>query len=286
MRSVAVASFLYDPINLITVDAQIAPYVVSEQDLLVEHLKYVGAGDILLLDRGYPSMSLFYRLAALGVDFCVRMKEDSWKAVKAFRASGERDAMIEITLPAKDAHLLEDYPQMAGRKLQLRLVRVELEGGVTEILCTSLVDDGKFLYEDFKDLYHCRWNVEESFKLFKSRLEIENFSGKTAHAVKQDFYAKVFMMSLCALLAFPIEERVRKESEDAKRKHPRKINRTFVLGTIKDIVVNIFIRNTIEKALTAFDDIVSKTTEIIRPDRAVPRQHRHKRSYSMNYKRC
>ncbi len=95
MRSVAVASFLYDPINLITVDAQIAPYVVSEQDLLVEHLKYVKAGDILLLDRGYPSMSLFYRLGALGVDFCVRMKEDSWKAVKAFGASGKRDAMIK-----------------------------------------------------------------------------------------------------------------------------------------------------------------------------------------------
>jgi len=163
---------------------------------------------------------------------------------------------------------------MAGHKLQLRLVRTRLDNGATEILCTSLVDGGTFLYEDFKDLYHCRWNVEESFKLFKSRLEIENFSGKTAHAVKQDFYAKVFMMSLRALLAFPIEERVRKESEDAKRKHPREINRTFILGTMKDIVVNIFIRNNIEKALTAFDDIVSKTTEIIRPDRAVPCQHR------------
>ena len=41
--------------------------------------------------------------------------------------------------------------------------------------------------------------------------DVENFSGKTARAVKQDFHAKVFMMSLCAVLAFPIEEKIKKE---------------------------------------------------------------------------
>ncbi len=67
------------------------------------------------------------------------------------------------------------------------------------------------LVEEIGELYHYRWNEEEGYKLFKSRLEIENFSGKTALAVKQDFFAKVFIMSLCATLAFPIEEKVKKE---------------------------------------------------------------------------
>jgi hypothetical protein len=43
----------------------------------------------------------------------------------------------------------------------------------------------------------------------KSRIEVENFSGKTSIAVNQDFYAKIFMMSLCANLASPIEEKAK-----------------------------------------------------------------------------
>lgn len=75
-RSMAMTSFLFDPINLITVDAQIAPYAFSERDLFLEHLQYVNPVDLLLMDRGYPSVSAFYETVARGIQFCVRMKED------------------------------------------------------------------------------------------------------------------------------------------------------------------------------------------------------------------
>ena len=75
-RSMAMTSLLYNPINLITLDPQIAPYAHSERDLLLEHLNYVNAGDLILLDRGYPSLSLVYTMAARKIEFCVRMKED------------------------------------------------------------------------------------------------------------------------------------------------------------------------------------------------------------------
>ena len=78
------------------------------------------------------------------------------------------------------------------------------------------MDKDKYPVEDIDELYHYRWNEEEGYKLFKSRLEIENFSGKTALAVKQDFFAKVFIMSLCATLAFPIEEKIKKEYKQEK----------------------------------------------------------------------
>jgi len=134
-------------------------------------------------------------------------------------------------------------------------------------------------------LYHFRWNIEEGYKLLKCRLEIENFSGKTAIAVKQDFYAKVYMMSMCASLAFPIEEQVKREHEQEKRKHPAKINRTGALASCRSIIVSIFLKNNHQKALNAFDLIVAKTTEIIRPGRSLPRNHRPKKNYAMNYKR-
>ena len=44
-------SMLYDVLNQITIDAQIAPYHSSERDLLAQHLEKVLKGDLLLLDR-------------------------------------------------------------------------------------------------------------------------------------------------------------------------------------------------------------------------------------------
>lgn len=284
-RSLAITSLLYDPVNLITLDAQIAPYASSESELLYRHLEHVKAGDLLLLDRGYPSLGLFFLLTARKVDCCVRMKENWWLAVKLFSESGEKERIVEFGLPKKDRGLLKHYPWLQNQKIKCRLLSVELENGEKEILCTSLTDSDKYPHEDFKELYHFRWNIEESYKLFKCRLEIENFSGKTAIAVKQDFYAKVYMMSMCASLAFPIEEQVKKEHEEEKRKHPVKINRTSALASYRDIVVSAFLKKNWEKALEAFDRIVKKTTEIIRPGRSLPRNHRPKKKYSMNYKR-
>ncbi|MDR0575042.1 MAG: hypothetical protein LBG96_13655, partial [Tannerella sp.] len=54
------------------------------------------------------------------------------------------------------------------------------------------------------ELYHYRRNEEEAYKLLKSRMDMEDFSGKTAISVKQDFHAKVLLMSLCAIYAHPI----------------------------------------------------------------------------------
>jgi hypothetical protein len=144
----------------------------------------------------------------------------------------------------------------------------------------------KYPYEDFCELYHYRWNEEEGYKLFKCRVEVEDFSGKTAIAVKQDFYAKIFLMTLAAAYAFPIEEKVREEYKaDKERKYDQKINRTNALSMTRNILIGVFLRKQFQKAIEAFDDNVSKTREIIRPGRCVERKPRTKKLYSMNYKR-
>lgn len=68
-RSLALGSFLYDPLNLITLDAQIAPYSSSEAELLRKHLDKVEQGDLLLLDRGYPSIALMFELSTKELNF-------------------------------------------------------------------------------------------------------------------------------------------------------------------------------------------------------------------------
>jgi hypothetical protein len=173
-----------------------------------------------------------------------------------------------------------------GKRSECRLVCVELSNGEKEILCTTLLDEKKYPVDDIAELYHYRWGEEEGYKLFKARMEVENFSGKTATAVKQDFFAKVFIMSLCANLAFPIEEKVRKEYEQEKQqKHAQKINRTNALSMTRDICISLFLKKLIQQAIGAFDKIVRNTREIIRPGRKNERKHRPKKLYHMNYKR-
>ncbi len=67
---------------------------------------------------------------------------------------------------------------------------------------TSLMDRDQFPYEVFKDLYHQRWFVEEDYKLMKSRLEVENFSGLSVEAIKQDVHAKVLTKNIAAIAVY------------------------------------------------------------------------------------
>jgi hypothetical protein len=96
------------------------------------------------------------------------------------------------------------------------------------------------------------------------------------------------MMTLCAALAFPIEERVIKEYKADKKKglvkHLRKINRTFAYWSTKGILIGMFIKRMIRRALAVFDKQVEANTEIIRPGRSSPRKKKPPRLYHMNYK--
>jgi hypothetical protein len=285
-RSLATCSMLYDVFNHVTLDAAIAPYTTSEPTLLMGHLDKMSAGDLLLLDRGYPSFWLLFLLKARGIEFCVRLKENWWLQVKKFSESDLMEQEVVFTLPKKDRKKLADYPHFTDEAIRCRLIKVILADGSKEILCTSLLDTEKYPYGEFAELYHYRWGEEEAYKLLKCRAELEDFSGKTAISVKQDFFAKIFLMSLCAIYAFPIEEKVREEYKaDEKRKYDQQINHTHALSVTQDILIWVFLKHQLGEALQAFDQLVEKTREIIRPGRSVPRNMKPKKPYSMNYKR-
>jgi hypothetical protein len=285
-RSLAMASMLYDVLNQITLDSQLAPYASSERDLLMQHLDKLKSGDLLLLDRGYPCFWLLFLLKAKGIEFCVRLKDDWWLKVKDFAESDEKERIVTFALPKKDRGKLSDFPDMQDATITCRLVKVELSNGEKEILCTSLLDSEKYLHHEIDKLYHYRWSEEEAYKLLKCRIELENFSGKTALAVRQDFHAKILLMTLCAAYAHPIEDKVLAEYKaDQNRKFDQKINRTNALSMTQDILITVFLRKQFEKALKAFDKIVEHTREIIRPGRSNPRKKKPKQLYSMNYKR-
>ncbi len=239
-KSKCLLSMLYDPVNYMTLDVQPGPTDGSELQLLLKHLAKVDKGDIVIMDRGYPSRYLFSLLQALGIHFIIRMRP-FWLPYKQLAKSRKQDITVTMEVPDGDyERYRQQFPQMK-KTIKCRLVKVKADNGEEQILCTSLLDSAKYKLNDFGELYGLRWGIEEGFKMYKARVQIEAFSGKTAIAVKQDIYAKAMMMTLCAALAFPIEEKVIKEYKADKKaglvEHSRKINRTFAYWSTKGILI-------------------------------------------------
>ena len=286
-KSMTLMSLLYDPANYMTLDVQLDHADASELQLLLRHLNKAETGDILLMDRNYPSRYVFAALESKGLHYVVRMKQN-WLPVKQFLKSRKQDVVVTMEVPDGDyENYRQQFPGMK-KTIKCRLVKVKDEQGNLQILCTSLLDPAKYKLDELADLYKLRWGIEEGYKMYKARVQVEAFSGKTATAVKQDIYAKIMMMNLCAALSFPIEEKVVKEYREAKKngevKHRRKINRTYAYWTTRVSLIAMFIKKKMKAALSIFDKQVESNTEVHRPGRKSPRKKRPPRLYHMNYK--
>ena len=175
---------------------------------------------------------------------------------------------------------------MDKKPLKLRLIRVDLPTGETEVLITSLTDREKYPVEIFGDLYHRRWPVEEDYKVMKSRIQIENFSGKTVHSVYQDFYAKVFTKNFAAILIQSISDRIK--TITSGRIYSYKANVTNVLAMLRHHIVVLFNRmqDLLCDNVSKIQNLIVRSLNEIRPGRSEPRAFKKKsrRKYSTAYK--
>jgi hypothetical protein len=274
---------VYDTLNHLALASSIDKTEESETSMLWQCLPGLDLkkNDLLVFDRYYASHLLFFYLDKRDVQFCFRMKKNWWKAIETFYNSGKDSNVVTLELPRKD-HANAAIHGITKTKLRCRLTRVELEGGETEILLTSLVNEDIFSVADTKELYGLRWNIENAYKTFKHKVCIENFSGKSVKSILQDFYVKIFIMNLTAVGARPINEALKKQS--VKVKYTYQINLTEAIATLKRAVVSFFITNKITKALKRLYERMSTITEPIRPGRKFKRKHQPKRKYYINYK--
>ncbi len=230
----------YDMLNHLTIDAQFSSYHNNEHEMALKHLPFLKSGDICLFDRNYGSFWLFALLDSKGMHFCARLKTGSWKVAKQLAESGQREIIAEI-YPSKASAKKCKALGIVCKVQHLRFICIELDSGEKEVLVTNLMDEKEFPYDEFVDLYHLRWFVEESYKRMKSRLEIENYSGKTPLAILQDFYAKLFSCNLTSILMSGSDQQVEAISE--KRKYNYQLNFTQALNRMKNSIVLLFIRS-------------------------------------------
>lgn len=227
-RPYALASVLYDVLNRVALDATLGPANAYEVDLAIGHLDHTQPDDVLLMDRNFPSYRMLAELIHRRRHFVIRCSAASFGVARQMlQGEGPDSQVVTLTPCAGQRRLL---PSLGlPLTLTVRFVRVPLSTGEWEVLVTSLLDETAYPTADFLELYHWRWGVETFYGVLKTRLDLENFSGLTAEAVRQDFHATGYLTGLESLLT----ETAQAQFDAKATRHPQTVNRAVSFNAIK-----------------------------------------------------
>jgi len=103
---------------------------------------------------------------------------------------------------------------------------------------------------------------------------MENFSGKSALSVYQDFHARVLTKNIATIFALPVNDWLAAESV-TDRKYSYQVNFTQALTSARNLLPLFFQRSKrkIKRIIDALFELLAKTIEPIRPGRQYPRNH-------------
>lgn len=235
----ALASVMYDVLNRIAVDSHLGKAHDYEVDLALGHLKHTQEKDLLLCDRNYPSFRFIASLYQAKRDFVIRCSASSFKQARDLLKGKGADSLLCEIQPHSSKSLAIKQAGLPP-KIPVRFVRVRLKTGQFEVLVTSLRDETLYLTADFKELYRLRWGIETFFALLKTRLGLENFTGKSAESVYQDFYATVYLTGIESILT----ESSQQFLSSKETRYPQQVNRAVSFNAIKNKVLDMLFNQT------------------------------------------
>ena len=96
-RPYALASVLYDVLNRVALDATLGKAKAYEVDLAVGHLPHTRVGDLLTMDRNYPSYRMLAELSRCERDFVIRCSAASFAEAREM-LKGQGPDSQEVTL--------------------------------------------------------------------------------------------------------------------------------------------------------------------------------------------
>lgn len=258
-------SVLYDVLNNYVLDSLLFPKHIGERALALQHLVKSKVNDLIIYDRGYPAYDFINEHCIKNIAYLMRVKVSFSAVTKAFVASGKTSQIVKIypgkNVPISDKQYEKDTP------IKVRLIRVDLSGGETELLITSLLDSKKYPYKIFKQLYFKRWKVETFYDELKNKLKVEYFSGYSNQSILQDFNAAIFISNVQTLIVSDLEEELQEVTKN--RKLAYKVNTNLSYGFLKNKIITLFFSDTDMKDIISQLKILFKQHLIpIRPNRS------------------
>ena len=288
---------IYDVLNRFILDSSINQVKFDEMRIAQEQL--AGIRDtignrypyMIIMDRGYPSTPAFLKFIDDGIYFVARLKSSDYKEEQNSMKSSDEDVEINLTKARRRNYIgkKEEAIMMSRESFSLRLVKVRLNDGKSEVLATNLPRD-MFPEQCFAEVYHMRWGIETAYEILKDRLKIENFTGIKPILIEQDINSTIYVSNLAEDIICDIEE---DDKEHLKNdyKHTMQLNRNLSIGLLKSDLIYILMETNAERKkdlLQALYNEIRVNVVPIRPDRHYHRtkgqlasdfSNTHKRSF-------
>jgi hypothetical protein len=271
----ALASVLYDLRNDLGLSAALGPKQAEKNLLFETHLAATQGGDVLVCDRAYADYSVMATVVARQCHFVIRFPRQSFTAVNAFWAAPAQEHVVTLAVTAKVRAYVAQ--QQLPTTLRVRLVKVVLASGEVEVLGTDLLDAQTYPAAEFKIVYGWRWNHETYHDRIKNIFEVERFSGKSAQAIKQDFYGVIFLATVESILSKPAQAVLTAQGEARACHYAPQVNRAVSYVTVLEHVVQLLgdARRSPASTLAAIERLLLTTPTRQRTGRQIKR---HKRS--------
>ncbi len=157
----------------------------------------IRAGEIVLFDKAYVDFAHLHDLNERGAFWVTRAKDNlAFRVVtrRLKKPAGKilRDDEIRLTTPQSRA----DYPPRLRRVVAL----VEVDGVERELV--FLTNNFAWAASTVAELYRCRWQIEVFFKQIKQTLQLADFLGNSANAVRWQVWTALLVYVLLRYQAF------------------------------------------------------------------------------------
>jgi hypothetical protein len=157
----------------------------------------IKAGEIVIFDKAYVDFAHLADLCLRLIFWVTRAKDNlSFKVVRRYQkgAAGQilRDDLIRLQTPASR----QDYPELMRRIV----ARVEVDGHEVEMVFLS--NNLEWSAASIVELYGCRWQIEVFFKQIKQTLQLADFLGTSANAVRWQIWTALLTYLLLRYLSF------------------------------------------------------------------------------------
>ena len=156
----------------------------------------VKAGEVVIFDKAYVDFAHLADLSAREVFWVTRAKENlSYRVVRRFQKGPDGRILRDDLIKLKGAASRNDYPEVLRRVV----ARVEVDGREVEMVFLS--NNLAWSAASIADLYRSRWQIEVFFKQVKQTLQLADFLGTSANAVRWQVWTALLVYLLLRYLS-------------------------------------------------------------------------------------
>lgn len=211
---------LFDVLNGTYVDVNIdTASKTRECDALEEMIKdhQYTEKSVIICDRGYEKYNLIATCIEKKQKFIIRVKDIGSNGMLARLNLPDTSFDLPITKvitrlqthetksDGKYAILMNQAPfdylpiEQDYYEMNLRVIRFKITEDTYECLVTNLNEE-EMKTEEFKDIYHLRWEVENSFRDLKYTIGMLYFHSSNQELIRQEIYASLTLFNFSKLI--------------------------------------------------------------------------------------